>query len=58
MSSDAREIAKRLAEFVEKHDAANPFRSADMHTDNCMCGRCLRDWVAAAVRKLEAANEQ
>lgn len=54
--SDAREIAKRLAAFVEKYDAAHMFRTADVHPDNCECGRCLRDWVEAAVRKLESSE--
>ena len=47
------EVADRLEKFVEKYNAENPFRTADMHPHECPCQRCLIDFVDAASKRLK-----
>ena len=46
------ELADRLEKFVEKYNDDNPFRTADVHQQECLCQRCLIDFVDAASRRL------
>jgi len=45
---------QRLRAFVAAYAKNNPFRTADMHSDDCHCVRCLHDWVGPVADRIEA----
>lgn len=51
-----KEIAEVLRRHVEDYQKKHPMFTADFHSHDCLCQRCLMDFVNVAARRLQAAG--
>ena len=51
-----KEIAEVLRRHVEDYLKKHPMQTADFHRPDCLCQRCLMDFVTAAAQRLQAAG--
>ena len=51
-----KEVAEALRRHVEDYQKKHPMRAADFHRFDCLCQRCLMDFVEAAAERLQAAG--
>lgn len=51
-----KEIAEVLRRHVEDYQKKHPMQTADFHRPDCLCQRCLINFVTAAAQRLQAAG--